>query len=221
MRTKALLLPLVLAAFLAACIDFDDDGPGARGTPTPAPSPTVEAPGFGAPEEAIAAYARDELQQEYAGDCESAKLPEDTGKLCTAFRDERDSLRAYVAGLAFSEFSTWLFVQEEGGRWQVVGKFDIHEEAAAVPGTPWPLAEGAEVVVTGTGDALNVREGPGLEAPAVDALPDGTKITLAQGPVEADGFQWWRVEGRAGWVAADWLRYPNEAAEPAPTAAPG
>jgi uncharacterized protein YraI len=69
---------------------------------------------------------------------------------------------------------------------------------------------GDTVVVTGTGDCLNVREGPGLEAPAVDCLPDGTDVVLAQGPIEQDGYLWWRLEGRAGWVAADWLRSPNE-----------
>jgi hypothetical protein len=24
-----------------------------------------------------------------------------------------------------------------------------------------------------------------------------------------DGFQWWRLEDRSGWVAGDWLRYPE------------
>jgi hypothetical protein len=34
-----------------------------------------------------------------------------------------------------------------------------------------------------------------------------------------DGYQWWRPEGRSGWVAGDWLRYVDESATPAPAAA--
>jgi len=212
-RAKALFLPVFFSVLLAGCIDFDGGEPGP--TATPAVSPTAEGPA--GLQEAIAAYVRDQIQEEYIGDCASAQLPDDQGKICTLFKDEQNGLRAYTAGPAFVEFSTWLFVQEEDGRWLVVARFDIHEEAAGVPGTPWPLTEAAQVVVTGTGDCLNVREGPGLEAPAVDCLKDGTKIELAQGPVEADDLQWWRVEGRAGWVAADWLRYPDEAPAASPT----
>jgi hypothetical protein len=41
--------------------------------------------------------------------------------------------------------------------------------------------------------------------------------------VEADGLQWWQVEGRNGWVAGTYLRYPDAAQnQPAtsPTALP-
>ena len=63
----------------------------------------------------------------------------------------------------------------------------------------------------GTGQCLNVREGPGLNQKAVDCLPDGARIRIATGPAMGDDIQWWQVQGRSGWVAADFLRYPDAA----------
>ena len=120
-------------------------------------------------------------------------------------------MKAYVAGPAFTEFTTWLFAEQRAGQWQVVGEFPIRPQAADVPGIPWPLAVGAQVVVAGTGQCLNVRDGPGLGQAAIDCLKDGATIKLAEGPQEVDDFQWWRIDGRDGWVAADWLRYPDAA----------
>ena len=51
---------------------------------------------------------------------------------------------------------------------------------------------------------------------------DEIKAGLAAGPEEARELNWWRVEGRDGWVAAGYLRYPDATANPAPmpTSAP-
>jgi hypothetical protein len=209
--TVALLLTAAAAALLlAAC--FKNSQPSEQGvtaaTPTPSGSPT---PAAGSPEDALAAYARQNLQMEYAGDCEAAKQPDDQGKLCTSFRGDRGPMKAYIAGPAFSESTTWIFVEQKDGQWQVVGEFPIKPQAADVPGIPWPLTVGAQVVVVSTGQCLNVREGPGLGKAAIDCLKDGTTIKLAEGPQEVDDFQWWRIDGREGWVAADWLRYPDAA----------
>jgi hypothetical protein len=72
------------------------------------------------------------------------------------------------------------------------------------------------VVVVGTGSCLNVRTEPGGDA--VDCITEGSAIVLAAGPEEARDLQWWRVEGRDGWVAADYLRYPDATTDPEPTA---
>jgi hypothetical protein len=207
----ALLLTAAASALLlAAC--FRNGEPSEQGvtatTPTPGGSPT---PAMGSPEDALGAYARQNLQMEYAGDCEAAKQPDDQGKLCTSFRGDRGAMKAYVAGPAFSEFTTWIFVEQKAGQWQVVAESPIRPQAADVPGIPWPLTVGAQVVVVGTGQCLNVRDGPGLGKAAIDCLKDGTTIKLAEGPQKVDDFQWWRIDGRDGWVAADWLRYPDAA----------
>jgi hypothetical protein len=214
----ALLLTAAASALLlAACFEKGEPSkPGVTAaTPTPSGSPT---PATGSPEDALAAYARQKLQMEYVGDCETAQLPDDQGKLCTSLRGDRGPMKAYIAGPAFNEFTTWLFVEQkdglpagQAGQWQVVGEFPIRPQAADVPGIPWPLTVGAQVVVVSTGQCLNVRDGPGLAQAAIDCLKDGTTIKLAEGPQEVDDFQWWRIDGRDGWVASDWLRYPDAA----------
>jgi hypothetical protein len=207
----ALLLTAAASALLlAACFEKGEpSGPGVTAaTPTAGGSPT---PTTGSPEDALGAYARQNLQMEYVGDCQAAQLPGDQGKLCTSFRGDRGPMKAYIAGSAFSEFTTWIFVEQKDGQWQVVEEFPIRPQAADVPGIPWPLTVGAQVVVVSTGQCLNVRDGAGLAKAAIDCLKDGTTIKLAEGPQEVDDFQWWRIDGRAGWVASDWLRYPDAA----------
>jgi len=206
----AVLLAAVAAPALLLAACFEDGEPSEPGvtavTATPGGSPTPET---NSPEDAIREYRPGKLQIEYVGDCEAAQLPGDEGKLCTSFRGDRGSMKAYMAGPTFSEFSAWIFVEEKAGRWKVVRVFPIKPQAADVPGIPWPLTVGAEVVVTSTGQCLNVREGPGLDMAAIDCLQDGTTIKLGEGPENMDDFEWWRIEGRDGWVASDWLRYPD------------
>ncbi|HAF70400.1 TPA: hypothetical protein DCL37_03465 [Candidatus Acetothermia bacterium] len=59
---------------------------------------------------------------------------------------------------------------------------------------------------------LNVREGPGLEQPEVTDpeypgyLPEGSLGNILEGPVEADGYRWWKVDfdrGVTGWCVED------------------
>jgi hypothetical protein len=54
-----------------------------------------------------------------------------------------------------------------------------------------------------SGAPLRAREAPGLTA-VVGRIPEGSEVSITEGPVEADGYTWWRVEadGIAGWVAA-------------------
>ncbi|PDV97831.1 SH3 domain-containing protein [Candidatus Chloroploca asiatica] len=57
-------------------------------------------------------------------------------------------------------------------------------------------------IVNLDGTVLRARASPGLTE-VVARLPDGSEVTLVEGPVEADGYVWWRVEAAAGtgWVA--------------------
>lgn len=65
----------------------------------------------------------------------------------------------------------------------------------------------AEVVNTG-GTALRLRAEPRLEAQVVAGLPEGTVVTIEAGPIQADGYEWWKVRygEQQGWCAANWLR---------------
>ena len=67
-----------------------------------------------------------------------------------------------------------------------------------------PLGAGVKARVAGAGDCVNVREGPGMTARIATCLADGTPVTIAQGPLPADGRAWWRLEG-LGWAVGDYL----------------
>ncbi len=57
-------------------------------------------------------------------------------------------------------------------------------------------------VVTAAG--LNLREAPSIKAKRAGRLGAGVLVTVQEGPEQADGYIWWRVDdgyGRAGWVA--------------------
>jgi hypothetical protein len=78
-------------------------------------------------------------------------------------------------------------------------------ETAPVAPTPGGLAAGVTAYVRQTGGKnLRLRNGPGLDTVAFAGLPPGTSMTLLEGPVQDDGYPWWRirtVDGREGWVA--------------------
>ena len=64
-------------------------------------------------------------------------------------------------------------------------------------------------MVSGAGaKQLRLRVGPGLTYETLQTLKDGTHLTVLEGPEQADGYKWWRVQtddGQEGWVAGDWL----------------
>ena len=51
---------------------------------------------------------------------------------------------------------------------------------------------------------VNIREGPSTQAGRVGYFAAGALVTPVEGPVQADGYVWWRVDdghGKSGWVA--------------------
>lgn len=217
------------AVFGLGLLDSDDseEPPVVQASPTVAPSPTP--PGANPAEVAIGNYVRGTLNATYGGDCSVASLNQQqpgptgatgpgatgapsnggqTATLCSQHRGERENMIAYVLGQPLADPQYWIFLQDGGGNPAVTSALEITPDLANLPGIPWPFFPGAEVVVVG-GDCLNVREGPALDQAAVDCIADGDTITLGSGPVDADGYQWWQVEGRAGWVVSEFLRYPD------------
>ncbi len=79
--------------------------------------------------------------------------------------------------------------------------------ATAIPSDA--LAPGVTAEVTDTaGRGLRVRTAAGLNAATIKVLPDGSQVTILEGPTEMDGYQWYSIRDEAnveGWVAADWL----------------
>ncbi len=67
---------------------------------------------------------------------------------------------------------------------------------------------GGQALVVGTlGNGLRVRTQPTVGAPEITRFPDGTTVSILDGPRQADAFVWWRVRANSGvgWVADEWL----------------
>jgi hypothetical protein len=73
----------------------------------------------------------------YAGACAATRSPEDVGKICATFIDERGDTRAYLTGRTFSEYGMWLFVQGGPTGWTVIGSAPL-DFFATDPRIPWP-----------------------------------------------------------------------------------
>jgi hypothetical protein len=76
--------------------------------------------------------------------------------------------------------------------------------------TPEPTAGPAVLRVGGSatvtnlqGAALRGRKQPGIKAAVAASFKEGERVRLVEGPIDADGFTWWRLEGKsgAGWSA--------------------
>jgi hypothetical protein len=205
-RQPLLALLCALAFLGAACDVFDDD----KSTQSEAtPKPGTDTPGTAA-EEALRLYVERRLSQGFVADCEEAQRPDDVGKQCARFRGERDGLRAYELGPTFGEYTRLIILQPAAGTWAIAHMETRDPSLPPVPGIPWPLRVGATVVVAGADPCLRVREHAGTLANEVTCLENGTAVTISNGPVEIDTFQWWELEGY-GWSASNWLRYQEDA----------
>ena len=84
------------------------------------------------------------------------------------------------------------------------------KSAATSSAAPGGLAPGASAWVTRAGGLpLRLRSGPSLSGDVIDRLPPGSKMTLQDGPRNADGHAWWHIrteDGKQGWVAGEDLR---------------
>lgn len=73
-----------------------------------------------------------------------------------------------------------------------------------VPTTiPTLVVNGQAVVENLNGAPLRARTQPGIRTSIVARIPEGSTVFLREGPVEADGYTWWRIEfdKGSGWVA--------------------
>jgi hypothetical protein len=59
-------------------------------------------------------------------------------------------------------------------------------------------AGGMAQVINTEGAVLRGRKQPNLKAAATAAFKAGERVRILEGPAEADGFTWWKVEGKGG-----------------------
>jgi len=78
-------------------------------------------------------------------------------------------------------------------------------------------------VANANGDPVMLRDGPGYDAGILAAFPEGTAVSLNDGPLAAaDGSQWFgvTVDGQSGYMVADYLAPTTADAPPAEAAPP-
>lgn len=120
-RTGALVGLAVVAVFTA---------------PAPGSSAEQAQPVAATPELAVAAVVTAGGQQ-YAGPCEETRSPEDIGKVCAQFADQREDMRAFLIGRTFSEFDRWVFIAPAPSGWATVAVEPLDFYALS-PAIPWP-----------------------------------------------------------------------------------
>ena len=219
MRTSLIMAAFALGALATTaggCGLLGDDGPSQEPKAISERTPAPVIP----PEEALRLYVERRLSLGFVDDCDEARRPDDVGKQCARLRGVRNGMRAYELGPTFGEYSRLLILEQAGDGWTIAHLERREPGQPPAAGIPWPLAVGETVVVAVVDDCLQVREHPGLQAPAVACLEDGTVATINSGPVEIDGHQWWQLVGY-GWSASGWLRYPEEAPASGPVTPEG
>ncbi len=110
-----------------------------------------------------------------------------------------------IDGPVYADGYTWFQLTYVGGTtdgW-VAGDY------LGLVSTGGGLAVGDMVSVSS--DELNVRSGPGLGYSVIDIMVYGQNGLIVDGPVDADGYTWYKLTyvGGAvdGWVAGDYLAY--------------
>jgi len=63
---------------------------------------------------------------------------------------------------------------------------------------PAVLQIGAAAQIVNTEGTLRGRKQPNLKAAAIAAFKAGEHVRILEGPIEADGFTWWKIEGASG-----------------------
>ena len=129
---RRVIWPVVAGALLALLsIACADSGAKLHAQSAPATTMTADSP------DAAVRFEVESTGATYAGDCAATRSPEDVGKVCSKLADEQNGVRAYMTGRTFSEFSTWVFVQQSNSGWQVIGSkpLDFFDMSGTIP---WP-----------------------------------------------------------------------------------
>jgi hypothetical protein len=154
-------------------------------------------------------YVQRRLSQGFVADCDDAQRPDDVGKQCAERLGERGGLIAFKLGPTFSEYTQIIILEQLDGVWTIAEQQRHSPDDPNIPGIPWPLEVGAEVVVAGTApDCLKIRQEPAISGQELDCINDGTNATIVAGPQVSDEIEWWQLEG-LGWAAGNYLRYAD------------
>jgi uncharacterized protein YgiM (DUF1202 family) len=88
-----------------------------------------------------------------------------------------------------------------------IGLAGVVTPAAVMAGTD-PVTGTEAVVANAQGDNVRIRSGASLDADPVTKVPEGTELTIIEGPIDgANGTRWYRVDvdGTTGYMASDFV----------------
>ncbi len=88
-----------------------------------------------------------------------------------------------------------------------IGLAGIAAPASSLAGTD-PMTGSDAVVANADGANVRVRSGASLDAAPVTKVPEGTELTIIEGPVAGDdGTTWFRVQvdGVTGYMSAEFI----------------
>jgi uncharacterized protein YgiM (DUF1202 family) len=99
---------------------------------------------------------------------------------------------------------------------QVVRRFGLRVGAAALvlalvavslthPGTAFAANFSPGEVLQVDTPSLNVRSAPGTGSGVVTVLSGGTKVTIVEGPVAKNGYNWYKIASPSGWLIGEGL----------------
>jgi hypothetical protein len=72
----------------------------------------------------------------YSGDCGVA-TPADIGRYCSKESAVHEPVHAYLVGRTFSEYSIWVFIQQQGDEWIPLGTV-AYDQSNVIP---WPSSK--------------------------------------------------------------------------------
>jgi hypothetical protein len=168
-------------------------------TPTAGPTATPTAIAGATTEAALGALAQAEVQQPYGGPCPEQLAPgeQPPAGVCSLELYRSEELATFVLSAGSGgNVGEAVLTPAEGGGWSAV----------FVPVPPvGELQVGAMAVVYLAGDCVNFRNMPSINSnPPASCQIDGTTGPVAEGPVDADGYRWYRIEGY-GWATDEYL----------------
>ena len=139
------MLAVVLAAvLLGACGEDKTTGAAAQTTTSPstatsagstrtaAPSSTTAATGATTPDDAVREWMAKQGHA-FAGACATTRPGTHVGEKCSTLYADRGQRKIYKVGMTFSEYDTWLLVEQSGVSWQVVDTAKFTHNALAPP----------------------------------------------------------------------------------------
>ena len=172
---------------------------GPVATPTAPPIPTAAPTGFSDPDEALAAFVNNQLQSIYIGECPLSLSPGQAtpeGHCSIELYRSAELVTFNVGRYATEALGEAVVLPDAEGSWSLT--------FLDFPPLDAQITAGADAMVFQAGDCLRFRDAPSTSANVTSCKIDGTGGRVIDGPVEADGVTWWRLDS-LGWASDSYL----------------